>query len=239
MLANHPINSSTSGNFRRDIHHPATLRYELIDFISDQLPRWRDDIDRPNKPRETKLNSQLCGFLSEKCRLSPGWDIFQFRVEEEDASQHSRKIDLVALPSSDTLWVEGRSYNLYQTFMPIECKRLPTPNGKKRDEREYVFTQFSTGGGIQRFKAGHHASDHKLVVMIGYVQKETINFWNLRITEWINALAKSGQNGWSEDDILHLMTVDANLRVASLSSFHKRESPLDDIEIRHLWIKMD
>ena len=244
MLANYPINSSSSGNFQSDMHHPATLRNELINFIADQLPRWRDEPDRPYESAETTLNTQLCSFLIGACHQSQGWDFFQFRVEEKDAIRPSRKIDLVASPLIERFWVEGRSYNKYQIFMPIECKRLPTPiekTGKTRDEREYIFSQFSKAGngGIQRFKAGHHASDHNLVVMIGYVQKETIQFWNVRIAEWINALANSGQNGWSEDDLLHLITEDANLRVASLSSSHKRESPLEDIEIRHLWIKMD
>jgi hypothetical protein len=42
----------------------------------------------------------------------------------------------------------------FDPIMPIECKRLPTPKAKDRDEREYVITEGATAGGIQRFKLG-------------------------------------------------------------------------------------
>lgn len=70
----------------------------------------------------------------------------------------------------------------FESLMPIECKSLPTPEGKDRDEREYVFSAQSSSGGIQRFKAGHHGSKHNLGV--AYVQRETRGFWKTRIADW-------------------------------------------------------
>jgi len=40
-----------------------------------------------------------------------------------------------------------------------------------RDEREYVFSKFSSTGGIQRFEAGHHGSNHVLGAMTGYISR--------------------------------------------------------------------
>ena len=34
--------------------------------------------------------------------------------------------------------------------MPIECKRLTTPVGKERDEREYLISKFSSTRGVHR-----------------------------------------------------------------------------------------
>ena len=86
--------------------------------------------------------------------LAPGWDVLQFRTEIRDQNEGHRRIDLAPKPSGGVIFIDGRRHTQYDALMPIECKRLPTPKDKDRDEREYVFSRFSSAGGIQRFKAG-------------------------------------------------------------------------------------
>ncbi|MGE3370818.1 MAG: hypothetical protein AB7I79_18825 [Rhizobiaceae bacterium] len=136
------------------------------------------------------------------------------------------------------IWIEGREYNDYSTLLPIECKRLPTPAGKDRDEREYVYSRFSTTGGVQRFKAGHHAAAHDRAAMIGYVQGEDIAFWRTKLDAWIDGLVATSCKGWSAGDKLALADHHHATRIASLRSTHRRDAGLEPIMIDHLWIEM-
>jgi hypothetical protein len=166
MLANTPDTSAQSGTLSSDVQKPATFRHELLDFITAELPRWRDRVDRRDETSETILTSQLCAHLNSAARRAAGWDILQFRVEEPDEKRKGRKIDLVPSPCGAAICVEGRRHTDFDSLMPIECKRLPIPKGEDRDEREYVFSSSSSTGGIQRFKAGHHGAAHTFGAMI-------------------------------------------------------------------------
>jgi len=113
-----------------------------------------------------------------------------------------RKIDLVASPCGASICVEGRRHTEFDSPMPIECKRLPTPQGNGRDEREYVISRYSSTEGIQRFKAGNHASPHTFGAMIGYVQEGNTAVWETRVAGWINDLT-STEPGWTAKDGCH------------------------------------
>lgn len=209
----------------------------MLDFIANELPRWRDRPDRRNDTSETILTSQLCAHLNSSSRHSAGWDILQFRTEEPDEQNKGRRIDLVPAPSGATICIEGRAYTDFDSLMPVECKRLPTPTGNDRDEREYVINRHGSTGGIQRFKAGHHGAVHTIGAMIGYVQKETAAFWVERVAGWINDLV--GSAGWTANDLLHLERGDATQRMAVLRSSHKRENGLPEIHLYHFWVEMN
>lgn len=237
MLADTPDRPAPLGTLSSDVQKPAMFRLELIDFIAGELPRWRDRADRPQTGAETILTSQLCAHLNGVSRHSVGWDILQFRVEEADERNKGRKIDLIAAPSGATICVEGRRHTEFDSIMPIECKRLPTPTAKDRDEREYVVSRFSSTGGIQRFKEGKHGSLHTFGAMIGYVQEETTSFWDSRVAEWISSLA-GAELGWTTQDLLRLDRRDEALRLAISRSSHTRLKGLSDIELRHLWIEI-
>jgi hypothetical protein len=239
MLANRPNDSRQIGALDRDVQQPATFRHALIDFIADELPRWRDRPDRRAETSETVLTSQLCAHLNSVARHSDGWDILQFRVEERDEHERGRKVDLVAAPSGAAIIIEGRRHVDFDSLMPVECKRLPTPNGADRDEREYVINRHGTTGGIQRLKAGNHGAGHKVGAMIAYIQQETSEFWNTRVAEWVNELIARGEQGWNAKDLLRLEQDDATRQVAILSSSHTREKGLPELELRHLWIQMN
>lgn len=238
MLADEDEASVQAGALGANIHLPGEWLSSLVGFIAIALPGWRDDPRRPNQTGETGLTAQLCAKLNSVSRHSPGWDFLQFRREEPDDVRAARSIDLVVAPSGALIWIAGREYSEYRAFLPIECKRLPTPNGKDRDEREYAFSQFSSTGGIQRFKAGHHGAAHARAVMIGYVQDRDISFWRAQLDVWIDGLVATAVQGWSAGDKLELTTHHDATRVASLQSTHQRDADLEPILIDHLWIEM-
>jgi hypothetical protein len=239
MLANFQAITPQSGSLSKDVHLPATSRYALIEFIIAELPLWRDRSDRRAETAENSLSSQLCAHLNSAARHSIGWDFLQFRIEEPDELQKGRKLDLVAAPCGVAVWIEGRRHTDFEPILPIECKRLPTPTDKGRDEREYVISRYASTGGIQRFKAGHQGAKHDIAAMIAYVQKETLLFWEKRITKWIKDLVESGQAGWTVQDFLHREKMDKAQRIAVFCSSHVREGGLREIELHHLWLKMN
>ena len=238
VLADGDDASVQAGTLDGDIHLPGEWLSSLVGFIAVTLPGWRDDPKRPTRTGETGLTAQLCARLNSVSRHSPGWDFLQFRREEPDAIRAGRSIDLVVAPSGALIWIAGREYCEYRALLPIECKRLPTPIGKSRDEREYVVSRFNSTGGIQRFKAGHHAAAYARAAMIGYVQDRNIPFWLTQVEAWIDGLVAATVKGWSVDDKLRLATHRTSNRVASLQSNHQRDSGLDPILIDHLWIEM-
>lgn len=238
MLANSLNTHAQVGTLGRDVHLKMASLYELLDFIADELPHWRDRSGLKKITSETELTSKLCGHLNSAARRSTGWDFLQFRIEETDEQRKDRKIDLIASPCDATVWVGGHCRTDFDTLLPIECKRLPTPKGKKRDEREYVISQKSSTGGIQRFKAGHHGGNHTLAAMIAYVQDETAAIWHDRITSWIEALSATGNPEWTSKDLLHIESTNEEMGLSIYHSSHTRGSELPEIKIRHIWIAM-
>lgn len=239
MLANNSPTSFRSGTLTKDVQKPECFLEELIGFVADELPRWRDRPDRPSAAAEPLLTSQLCAHLNSAARHAAGWDILQFRAEAPDEAHTGRRIDLVPAPCGVTIWIEGRGYSDFDPLLPIECKRLPTPPEKERDHREYVFSQYSTTGGIQRFKSGHHGSVHSVGAMIGYVQEDTPLSWHQRVKDWISELATTGEGGFSEADQLEFVQSDEAVRVTILTSSHDRVAPASKISLRHLWVEMN
>lgn len=226
-----------AGRLHADLLLPVEWRASLVEFIASALPAWRDDPDRPPATAEIVLTSQLCGFLTSATRKSQGWDYLQFRVEEPDETVAGRAIDLVAAPSGVLIWIEGRRFSQYEALFPIECKRLPTPTGAKRDEREYLHSRHGSRGGVQRFKSGDHGAAHNHAALIAYLQAEDIETWYRRVLQWIGDLSAVSSD-WTADDTVHLHQHNLAKRTALLASKHQRSRGLSDISLNHLWIEM-
>jgi hypothetical protein len=239
MLAQSFNSPASCGTIGKDVHGPDTFRTELLAFIANQLPRWRDDPMRPASTSEDALTEHLCDYLTGAARLSQGWDVVQFRTATIDEAERGRKIDLTAKPCGVTLVIDGRNYTQYESILPIECKRLPTPDGAKRDHREYVFNKHGTTGGVQRFKACHHGAKHSLGAMIAYVQEESASLWHKHITEWIAELVAAAVPDWSSADHLQADRDDPVLGLAIFRSVHARTSGYTPIQICHLWLRMN
>lgn len=229
-----------SGGLDQDVHLPATVKLRLIEFIAAELPRWRDHPDRPPAQQaETKLTEHLCDHLNGATHQSAAWSHVQFRTEVGDEIQGGRTIDLAAKPCGVAIVIEGRRHSQFDQLFPIECKRLPTPREKGRDEREYVTTAPGTTGGVQRFKFGYHGASHSFAAMIAYVQENSFAEWLSRVNAWIRSLALEQDSAWTESDCLSELSRDAGEGVCVLYSHHERVGKLTELEVRHLWVKMN
>ena len=238
MLADFPI-IAHAGTLEPEVQLRSTARYALLDFIADELPRWRDHPKRKPVTAETALTDQLCDHLNSAARTSVGWSRVQFRTEVPDEVRRGRAIDLVPKPCGVTLVIEGRRHTQFDTLLPIECKRLPTPKEKDRDEREYVATATGSTGGIQRFKFGHHGAAHRDAAMIAYVQEQTFSHWLAQVNRWIRDLSSEPDSTWSCKDALQPLKDDSAVGLCTLHSHHQRGSGLEEIALQHLWIKMN
>lgn len=238
MLADENETGAPTGTLEPGLHYTRTWITALIDFIAGQLPAWRDRPDRRAATSETQLTAQLCGHLNGIARKTAGWDALQFRMEEPDEQQPGRRIDLAAAPAGEVIWIEGRRYSDFDPLLPIECKRLPTPEGRDRDKREYLRVARGSTGGVQRFKAGLHGAAHERGAIIAYIQADDVETWMARIDRWIRALARAGTPDWRTDDRLQLCRHDASLKMALLSSQHGRTVGLAPITLSHLWIEV-
>jgi hypothetical protein len=239
MMLAESSNDLQSGRLDRDIHLPSTAKRELTSFIFRELDVWRDHRDRPAALAETDLTEYLCDHLNSAAYHSAEWSHVQFRTETGDEARGGRKIDLTVKPRGVALVVEGRRHTQFEALFPLECKRLPTPKGNDRDEREYVVTEPGTTGGIQRFKFGHHGSTHTFAVMIGYVQAESFAHWLNQLNEWIRDLSKREGTLWSDADLLQMRHECSFAGVCTLASYHQRAGGLPPCELRHLWVRMD
>jgi hypothetical protein len=237
MLTDRP-NAIQSGRLDQTIHLPSTSKLELIAFITKELPLWRDHPDRHNTLGETKLTEQLCEHLNSAAYYSDVWNHVQFRTETSDEVHGGRKIDLTVKPLAAVFIIEGRRHTQFDALFPIECKRLPTPKEKDRDEREYVTSETSTTGGIQRFKFGHHGAAHNFAAMIGYVQEQSFPYWLDKVNSWILDLAARAKSDWSNSEILKLLNDDSATGTSTFSSRHERKGGLDVCELQHLWVRM-
>lgn len=238
MLADVPI-AVEAGRLESEIQLPGTARYALLDFIAEELPRWRDHPERESEVSEVRLTDQLCSYLNSAARRSIGWSHIQFRTEVPDEVKGGRAIDLAAKPCGVILLIEGRRHTAFDSLLPIECKRLPIPQGRDRDEREYVVTSHGTTGGIQRFKFGHHAAVHQLGAIIAYVQEMTFSHWLSKVNGWIQSLSAEVDSSWGGNDSLLLLREDSSMGLCVLRSDHQREGKPGRCELRHLWIKMN
>ena len=240
MLADNINIIPQSGRLDEDIHLPSTAKLELVGFIAEALPRWRDHPDRTSACGESTLTEHLCDHLNSAAYYSTcsAWSHVQFRTETRDETCGGRRIDLTAKPRAAALIIEGRRHSQFDALFPIECKRLPTPKEKGRDEREYVTNEPGTTGGIQRFKFGYHGAVHNFAAMIAYVQEKPFSHWFNQVNHWIQELAEVPSSAWSDSDILQLLSDNLATGVITLKSEHRRTCGRGECELHHLWIRM-
>lgn len=236
-----PKTSAGRIEFGPDDQHDGLVP-RTLDFIREQLPAWRDDPRRPTASDESEksLNSSLSRFLASTAKtLLP-----MVHFQHETLQTAGRTVDIGAHPADVTVTIGARPFSIYEPFLVIECKRLPTPGGRRR-EREYVSGLHENGsptGGIQRFKLGLHGSTVESAAMIGYVEDHDFRYWHDAINSWINELASVASDDgatWTRSDRLSELEPIANTTV-SCDSIHSRSGTAvtSVVRIRHIWLQM-
>lgn len=233
MLADTFTRSLGLGSLAPGVHEPGIFLRQIVDFIEDHLCRWRDHPDRRAVQSEPELTAQLAAYLNSAARYS--LDVVQFVAEVPDSVQPGRRLDLAAQSSGAHLRVEGRSYTLFDVLLPIECKRLPTPNESRRDEREYVLVNGGgTTGGIQRFKLGVHGAAHAVAVIIGYIQDGDAEQWLQCVNRWLTEAGEADPL-WAGEQLAVVAKANAAHR---FHSNHRRLRGSGSVGLWHLWIEM-
>lgn len=213
---------------------PNKLITQTIAFVEKQLPAWRDDEARKNADVEEELNGQLCKFLIDRAR-----DDFPMTIFHHEERQGSRRrSDFSASPSSKA--IEAAIYeSIYEPYLVMEGKRLPTPSAAR--EREYLTGLDKESGGIQRYRLCLHGKAHAIAVLIAYVQSGEVKAWHNKINGWIAALKISNEDtslNWTADDVLGELKNTGIKKTCRCESKHQRTNGAADIELVHLWICM-
>jgi hypothetical protein len=234
MTDNLPLNNPSLGKITEGPTDSLVSR--TLEFVSSELPTWRDDPTRTMEEAEERLNAQLCKYLN--VAASNRFPMIYFHHEEKQTS--TRRVDISALPKQGVI-LGVTFHSIYDPFLVFEGKRLPAPS--KSREREYVTGRPKQSGGIQRFKLALHGAQQTTAAIVGYVQAGNFGDWLSGINQWIrdevNANAESGEN-WSSTEQLVDFKEELGLRVAVSSSVHARSTSAvsPEIQIRHLWVAM-
>lgn len=103
------------------------------------------------------------------------------------------------------LKIEDDYFNdLDKAFFVLEAKWLPLPKLDKSREKEYIIGN-PKGGGVERFKRGHHGADLVKSAMIAYIQTEDCSHWHTKVNGWIQNLIDTSIASdivWHSEDLL-------------------------------------
>jgi hypothetical protein len=241
MIADESPQTPTLGTPDSEVLDTGAFHEKIVSFIEQELPLWRDRPERPNLYDEPHLNEFLCGHLNSASRRQC-FDSIQFLTESVQTA--GRRGDIAVKPLG-TIRVEGIDYHDFQQLLPIECKRLPTPSGNRRNDLEYVHgLPGCRNGGIERFKHGLHGSTNKHAMMIAYVQKESFAHWLAAINSRLTKLANDGLDDgiWNPSEPLRYRSSVHNHVVQRLQSNHRRLCPpcsTANMEMEHIWLLMN
>ena len=225
---------------------------DIEGMIRDVLPEWHSRASQRYQVAtegEPILAADLCGFLNQKSRAcSAPW-----QFNHEHPRKRSRAEDMTAGPHEpEGTVIENRFFPGNERFYTIEAKRLPTPNGKKKEDRtrEYVCGQWNDStkpskpikGGIERFKEGKHGDGLNRGGMVAFIQSQTPQHWLGEVNRWIGDLhgapcpCPALKNEWVIQDALVSVPANSSAVHTEYVSFHGRGAGVPDIALRHYWV---
>jgi len=234
MLADNSLNIS-SGELTHGIEIDSSIK-SVVEYVQTQLNVFRLKYIGETSTKEDTLNENLFIILRRNIGARP----YFFKPEkiQNPKSGRSAKTDIGVLFIDENIKVFDRAFNENDAFFEIECKRLPTPGSNRK--KEYVIGKLKPCGGIQRFKMSIHGKNLKNAAIIGYIQKEDAEYWNLKINEWIDELIVSTPTIWKkEDKLVRITRGSKGLDNFVSKNFRFTVSGKDDfINVSHLWINL-
>jgi hypothetical protein len=197
---------------------------KVINFLDVNIYNFPEYYKHSFKVRENEkaINSCLGTFLNNIHQNDI--ETFRFYFDKDTQVEDSNhEPDFGVMLAGE----KGRS----KAFFHIECKRLPARD--KQNEKEYVEGEL---GGIQRFKKGNHGSDFEYSAIVGYIEKESNQYWFSLINSWIKALIFGQPNFWKECDILIPVNEDKFDRYISNNFRYNKQN---NIQLHHYWISIN
>jgi hypothetical protein len=207
----------------------------VIAFLDTYLPKF--PMVYKNKTAKTKLTNEddasqtLSIYLNRQSNKDNLFFIhFQYRYLKT-----RRSSDFGILQIEDDY-----PNDLDKAFFVLEAKWLPLPKLDKTREKEYVIGN-PEGGGIERFKRGHHGAGLAQSAMVAYVKDETCNYWHTKVNSWIQDLIDTSlafDIVWNSDDLLIFHSqFDTTYKYQSKNQ-RTHEGKVDEILLQHYWIPL-
>ncbi|MDR1008311.1 MAG: hypothetical protein LBL65_07140 [Campylobacteraceae bacterium] len=183
------------------------------------------------------IQNNLSSYIKQ-CNANENYITQEIIIRANDGSPFSFIRDNITPASSYTedIGVYGRCRQVgdVPVFL-IEAKRLNSTLPTKR-EKEYIIGKI---GGIERFKRCKHAQSHNIAGMIGYMQSDSFEKWEIKINSYIDEEIKNPTYSdltWSKEDKLNLKN--QSELFARYESLHSRICKQDKIKLLHLWINL-
>lgn len=192
----------------------------IINFLEKKLPHFISDMQETIH-QEDDISQECCIFLNREARNKQ----FLFHFQHKYINQRT---------SSDFSIISAERFASKEPIFVIEAKRLPTPGSGRK--HEYVKGKL---GGIERFKRGLHAPNLYHSAMIGYVQKETCDYWYTQITLWIQDLITNNIDStikWENADLLKFEKKIKNIQ--KYKAVHSRTNRKTDITLNHYLVQL-
>jgi hypothetical protein len=187
-----------------------SIAKKLIEFIEETLIKFQNQFIGNIDTSEEVLNEYLGKTFSYYSKEYPF--IFQQETIQKQKRGQNRKVDIGVF----------RHFADTNPFFTIEAKRLTTalPNSR---EKEYVIGSdpLKLSGGIERFKHNVHGVNLLSSAIVGYVQRESSNYWFDKVNNWINQLITGNLQSslkWSTNDLLVNHCKFKDTRVSKFSS---------------------
>lgn len=205
------------GKYKEDLQFQIPLNKSqsiVLDFLKLNLSLYLKQHDA-NLREEDDISQAIVIFLERQSRQGKSDFIFCFQYKYLGSK---RSVDIGVVPQGS-----------FEAFFVIEAKRLPSTKTK-----DYVM---GNTGGIERFKKGHHGKGLVVSAMLGYIQKESFEYWHNKVNIWIADL-KTGLNDeleWCGKD--HLRSIKSNSEMSLFQSDHSR-SKQKSIALYHFWLNM-
>ncbi len=207
------------------IEQPDQHIVSVLSYVEIQLDTFILE-NKNSLTNEKGLTQRLVRILL--CNLN---DNYPFTFDKEGMQNerigNSPAVDISVLSKSNK-----------QEFFAFEAKILGVK--EKYREQEYLIGRDNKGkpkqcGGVERFKRNIHCKDLLKVGMLGYILKETSEYWYAQINTWINNFSVSNTDEtitWTKDEQFELVSKSNN--ISKLESCHNRNDN-NNIRIYHYW----
>lgn len=207
----------------------------VVAFLDNCLPTfpsvYKKKTANVTVTNEDDVSQTLCIFLNRQCHKGGLFFFhFQYRYIKTRRSSDFGILEMADNAPNDT----------DSAFFVLEAKWLPLPKPNKSREKEYIIGN-PDGGGIERFKRGHHGTGLTQSAMIAYIQSENCLYWYEKVNTWIQDLIDNAPTKdiiWDSNDLLVFQQqLDTVFKYHSNNKRIHKEV-IDTISLCHYWLPL-
>lgn len=195
----------------------------IIESMKQTVPYFKSYIASGHHKKKNLNEDELTQIYIEQVQILIRKQDYPFNI-----SSQYRDIYNLSKGFSDFYFYPNEQDLLTTSLFSVESKRLPSPDGAR--EKEYVIGT-TNNGGIERYKIEKHGKGLDDCGLLGFIEKETPNYWEMTINNWIKDLATKSKS-WKDDEVLQLEVL--NTHYCFLKSITHRNT--SDIRLFHIWI---